>query len=812
MDSSWIHAIGVCLSTIVSIVEAVGSTLVRKSHIIYSKYEKKLLEATECDSVSEGETKLEKKSKRKGKRKYSFLNISIRSLQISGRIFYRNGKVKESDDGAHQLLRRTPSSGTSEGRLNDGEAGEREVEQERQQEEQDNHLSSSLMEKSLSINLLHRDGSNSDQGYFSPFNDSSEGEKIRPQKFAYIKRTNKPIEECEREEGAKDNYQTKWTNICDGSSGEWQNESLDIHPSSYHLCEEKHPPKWRNFSARAINKKVKKKQKCLRLRRRPTCRVMGKPKRRIFYTTLCNGRRSRTWKRLLILNDHCRKSKTGMEGKKYYICRDFPPRGFPHCGRTPPVEGTDAGPHKNNIIMMSISHRKVSKIFKSESPNGGLPGGDKMYHSSLGSDRFVDRLSGDTASSEHEGGVRAEASLSRNGHQDGRESCGQNGCQNCRPNRYQIGCQNRRGNTLGTLEEKEKYSDEEEITRCSTLKLDQENAGGCLDSTPAHLPSDVKRAHSNMKTESYICFYLGIALTSFIAPALNIFSNVVLPMSMVGFVSVRLICSALLERFVLKEQKSVYLYVGIPFSTLGLTLITVCSASDNTFEDLDSVLGLFLTGESITLLSFEMFFAFVVALLSVGHLGAGTSSSTGLAGEQNKGVSSEGDLFSSKLNANMQCGDKHPTWKRKGGGNFFFFFSPVSSGIMGSLATIFSRATFIGLVSVLINDKLNLSHFFLNYKVALLIILTIICSIVEIIYTPFLLKYYNLTHVVSLKTFGNISFNAVNGMTIFEERPSCVYTWTFGFLLILVGIIFLSYENVIPKALRLFNQQFRHKT
>ncbi|ANQ09802.1 Uncharacterized protein PCOAH_00044390 [Plasmodium coatneyi] len=775
MDSSWTYAIGIWLSTIVSVVEAVGSTLVRKSHIIYSKYEK-LLEATECDSASEedeggGGGREKGEEKRKRKRKYSFLNISIRSLQNSGRICYRKGKVKESDDGVHQLIKNTPSSGTNDGRRNDGEA-----------EEEEDRLSNSLMEKSLSINLVHPDGgSNFDRGHFSPCNNSSEGEKIGPRKSAHIKRTNNPTEEYKREEGAK-NY--------DGSSAEWQNELLDIHPTSCQLSEEKHTTRWSNFSARSINKKVKKKEKFLWLSKRPTCRALGKPKRSIFYTPLCNGKKRKKWKGLLILSGHCRKQKSRMDGKKRFICGDPPRRGLHKWGKTPTVEDAAAGPHNNNMIMMSISHKKMSKLFKSESLNSDLPGEDKMYYCSFRSDRFVDKLSGDTAHSEHEGGeVRAEASLSKNGHENWRES--------------------RNASELGTLEEKEKYSDEEENTRCSTLKMDQENKGICLESTPPHLPSEVKRAHSNLRTKSYVCFYLGIALTSFIAPALNIFSNVFLPMSMVGFVSVRLMCSLLLEKFVLKEQQSVYLYVGIPFSTVGLTLITVYSAGDSTFKDLDSVLSVFLTGVSITLLSCEILFSFVVAFLSLGHLGAGTS--TGWVGGQHRGVPSEGDLFSDKLNESIQSKDKHPNSKRRRR-NFFFFFSPVSSGIMGSLATIFSKATFMGLVSVMLNEQLTLRHFFLNYKVALLIILTIICSIAEIIYTPFMLKYYNLTHVVSLKSFGNISFNAVNGMTIFDERPSCAYAWTFGFLLILVGIIFLSYKNVIPNTLRIFNQQFRRKT
>ncbi|CAI7722211.1 magnesium transporter, putative [Plasmodium vivax] len=791
MDSSWTHAIGVCLSTVVSVVEAVGITLVRKSHIIYAKYEK-LLEATECDSASEGdesggeEKQGGKKRKMKTKRKCSFLNISIKSLQISGRICHRKGKVKESEDGGHQLVKRTPSSGT-----NGGEDGE----------EEEDPLSSSLMEKSLSVNLAPQDGSHFDQGYFSPFNISSEGEKIGPRKYAYITRTNNPTEEHKREEGAKQSHQTKWAKNCDDSSAEWLNEPLDVHPSSCHLGGEKHPPRWSNLSARGINKKVKRREKCLWLSKGPTSHTLGKPKRSIFYTPFCSEKKGKEWKRLLILNGHCRKSKTGVEGKNYSTCGDSTQRGLPHLGVTPPVEDAAAGPHNNNMIMMSISHIKMSTPFKSESPNRGVPDGDKMYYCSFRSDRFADRLSGDTGCSEQEGGARAEASLSKNGHE--------NGLQNGRKNSPQNSPQNGRENLLGRPGEKEKYSDEEEITRCSSLKMDHENGGGCPDSTTTHLPSDVEGAHSNVRTKSYICFYLGIALTSFIAPALNIFNNIFLPMSMVGFVSVRLMCSLLLERFVLKEQQSIYLYVGIPFSTLGLTLITVCSASDNTFKDLDSVLGLFITGESIALLSCEMFFAFMVAFLSVSHLDAGTSTEWG--GEHTQGgVPSEGELFSSKFNASIQREGRHPNWKRKGG-SFFFFFSPVSSGIMGSLATIFSKATFIGLVSVLLNEQLTLRHFFLNYKVALLIILTIICSFAEIAYTPFLLKYYTLTHVVSLKSFGNISFNAVNGMAIFDERPSCVYAWTSGFLLILVGIILLSYKSVIPKALRLFNQQCRQK-
>ncbi|KJP85174.1 hypothetical protein AK88_05192 [Plasmodium fragile] len=783
MDSSWIHAIGICLSTIASVVEAVGSTLVRKSHIIYSKYEK-LLEATDCDSASEGDERGGEKGEQKRKRKYSFLNISIRSLQLSGRICYRKGKVKDSDDGVCQLIKRTPSSGTNEGKGDDGG-------------EEEDPLSSSLMEKSLSVNVTHPDGSNFDQGYFSPYDNSSEGEKIGPRKFFYAKGTNNPKEEYKGEEDATENHQTKWAQNCDDSFTEWQNEPLDMHSISCHLGEEKHPRRWSNFSERGINKKVKRREKFLWFSNRSTCRALGKHKRNTFYTPLCNGEKRREWKRFLILNGYCRKSTREQMGESRHSIRaDFSPKGgLLHWGKTPPAEDAAAGsPHNNNIIMMSISHKHDSKLFKSERFNEGFSDGDKMYYCSFRSDRYLDKLSGDTPSLENEEGVRAEASLTKKRRANG------NGSEHGRG----------RGHELGTPEEKEKHSDEEEITRCSTLKMDHEkNRSACLESTPEHFPSDVERAHANIKTRSYVCFYLGIALTSFIAPALNIFSNVFLPMSMVGFVSVRLMCSMLLERFVLKEQQSFYLYVGIPFSTLGIALITVCSAHGATFNDLDTVLALFLKGESITLLSCEMFFAFVVALLSVSHLAAGTT--TRMVAEERSGVPSEGQLFSSKFNSSMQGPDNHPCRKRRGG-NFFFFFSPVSSGIMGSLATIFSKATFIGLVSVVLNEELTLRHFFFNYKVALLIILTIICSLVEIVYTPFLLKYYNLTHVVSLKSFGNISFNAVNGMTIFDERPSCVYAWTFGFLLILVGIIFLSYKNVIPKALRLFNQHCLRNT
>ncbi|SBT41900.1 conserved Plasmodium membrane protein, unknown function [Plasmodium ovale wallikeri] len=98
--------------------------------------------------------------------------------------------------------------------------------------------------------------------------------------------------------------------------------------------------------------------------------------------------------------------------------------------------------------------------------------------------------------------------------------------------------------------------------------------------------------------QSRCYFYVGIILTNIVAPVFNMFSNVFLPASMVGFVSVRLMSSLLLEKFVLRENQSPYLYAGIPFCTAGLILITVYSSNTNGVDDFENVFSLFLKVES----------------------------------------------------------------------------------------------------------------------------------------------------------------------------------------------------------------------
>ncbi|SOV83723.1 conserved Plasmodium membrane protein, unknown function [Plasmodium sp. gorilla clade G3] len=271
----------------------------------------------------------------------------------------------------------------------------------------------------------------------------------------------------------------------------------------------------------------------------------------------------------------------------------------------------------------------------------------------------------------------------------------------------------------------------------------------------------------NVKKKSYYYFYFGIILTSAVAPAFNIFSNLLLPASMVGFVSIRIICSFLLERFVLKEKQSLYLLVGIPFSTIGLILITIFSSNGNDPKDIDYIFNLFLKLGSILLLTSEIIFSHVTVFFSVLYL------------------------------------------QKKRKNNFLFFFSPLSSGIMGSLVTIFSKATLMGLMSIILNTQYKFYHIFINYKLLILTMVTLFTTITEIFYTPYLLKHYSLTHIVSLKSFGNISFNAINGMFIFNERPSCNYLWSCGFFLVLIGILFLSYENIIPYILNYIKLYFR---
>ncbi|SBS86365.1 conserved Plasmodium membrane protein, unknown function [Plasmodium ovale curtisi] len=325
------------------------------------------------------------------------------------------------------------------------------------------------------------------------------------------------------------------------------------------------------------------------------------------------------------------------------------------------------------------------------------------------------------------------------------------------------------------------------------IKSSDDNEEGKMGSTYERTGEGFTQIFSDKQTnglaqrrekQSRCYFYVGIILTNIVAPVFNIFSNVFLPASMVGFVSVRLMSSLLLEKFVLRENQSPYLYAGIPFCTAGLILITVYSSNTSGVDDFENVFSLFLKVESVILMTCEVFLTYAIAAASVQYLHI---------------VNIGEDI----------------TRERKGRKkiNFFYFCSPLSSGIMGSLCSIFSKASLTGFMSIIIKGESKLSFIsLLNYKIIILFTLAFLSSLTDIFYSPFLLKYYNLTHVVSLKTFGNIAFNSLNGMTVFAERPSSAYAWAWGFLLVLLGILLLSYENVIPHALRYCKSHFSRST
>ncbi|GAW82415.1 hypothetical protein, conserved [Plasmodium gonderi] len=859
MDSSWVHVIGVCLSTIVSIIESVGNTLIKKSHIIYSKYEKLIEQEaghdreqsvgrhdthgreTERSKTGGGKRKIKKNKKnetkrereigserknkkRKIKKRYSFLNISIRSLQISEHICYRKGNAKKCNHGEKKWIQGFHRGRIYKGDINcsctddmensyeecssGGEMGARGVD-----------VDNNFMEKPLTSNFRNSDISNLESTFCSlPCNEQGQVKKITHDEAAYIRQANVTGQEFKEIKKNKEKYHINSMKNNYDTYSECKKEMLDItSPVSSYSCEGKKSAKGCNLIAREINKKSKRKEKFLCSLKRSPRPVALKLEKRASYFYLY-GKRIRKWNHVYNPSSNrksCRKNKNllhVLNGKDSYkekgsVCRissshDFRshlPIHFTEnisnklCKRKVEEVCTQSHKNKKNMLyfrygkkkknknIMNIIHKKNLKMLKSDSINGDLSNVYKMYYSSFPSDRLTDRLYSFSTGSMHHEDMYNTTSFGKN--------------KNKGLKRIFLG--------------KVKYSDEEEITRCSTFKIEQGNEH---DNCPTLITSNScynsEYPTLDIKKQSYFYFYLGIILTSFLAPALNIFSNICLPTSMVGFVSIRLICSLLLEKFVLKENQPFYLYVGIPFSTAGLTIVTIFSSSSNNFKDLDSVFNLFLKTESIVLLTCEMLFSYLIVLLSLRHLrknGAAIGSS-----DRSVGLSDD------KLGIREQHIDRKKNRKQRSNASsffffFFFFFSPVFSGTMGSMATIFSKATFIGLVSVLLNDKLTLRDFFLNYKVVVLIVLTIVCSITEILYTPYLLKHYKLTHIVSLKSFGNISFNALNGMIIFDERPSCMYFWAFGFLLILIGIILLSYKNVIPKTVNFFKYRCRKR-
>ncbi|CRG94867.1 conserved Plasmodium protein, unknown function [Plasmodium gallinaceum] len=746
MDKPWLDYVGVFLSVSVSIIESVGSTIIKKSHIIYEKY-KKLIERKELitckleeKNSSNEYNQYSNRNKKGKKKKKSFINISLINIQNSKSIYKK--KIKEKKILCNKFFHKKKIK-----------------ERKKKGDENENENNNVKKEKKRNYftegKLIKKKKSEISEWKSMTYIYSKSNRKLRKlcsfQSVCIIK-SNNLKEEFNLVKYKNENYNTK--NITNNS------EIIDINYKNMNESITNYRSKYKNFcsknlNTREINKKTKRKERSLRsLKNSDYCTLEEMKGFNSFYKDskenynyICNS----SFKKNKFKN-YIKKNKRYNNTHKFYkknikkksfsydsLLKDFYTLQNRNTRETIMSKNLNFDNseqlsmccdnkyndlHKNKEkegTIITMLNKKESR----ENPNimTNTTNKDKVYYYSFPPQESLDNINSKNYNFTNE---------------------------NINPHSFYIS----KNIDMKKMYSERKRNSDEEVTRSSTFQTVDENY------------------MNKLKKRSYLYFYCGIFFTSIVAPSFNLFSNALLPASMVGFVSIRLICSLLLERFVLKETQSLYLYIGIPFATIGLILITIFSGKDSQFNDLDYIFKLFLKIESIFLMTFELLFTYSVAFFSIKYLQI----------------------------------------KKKKMYNFLYIFSPFSSGIMGSLSTILCKALVIGFMSIIVKDKFRFFQFFLNYKLIILALLTFIVAITEIFYTPYLLKHYHLTHVVSLKSFGNVAFNAVNGMFIFNERPICICAWAFGFFLVLIGIIFLSFESVIPNTINYLKLYFRRSS
>ncbi|CRH01254.1 conserved Plasmodium protein, unknown function [Plasmodium relictum] len=746
MDKPWLDYLGVILSISVSVIESFGSTIIKKSHILYAKY-KKLIERRESTlSRLEEKNSMNKynqySNQSKKKKKYSFLNISMSNIQSSKKICKK--RMKEKGILCTKFFCKK-------------------IKKERKKNENINEIEDNDYEKEKEKNYVN-------EGKLKNKKKKSKSDIREPESMDYIysKNNRKLRKVCSLQPVniMKSNNLKEELNIIRNKNEDYNTKNISNNNEIFSInyknmnnsvtnCNSKYKNLYsKNLNTREINKSVTRKGRFLQSFKNSNCCTLKKmktfnyfyreSKENYNYITNSSYKKNKFKK-------YIKKNKKYNNTYKFYKKKKNEEKSFSHesllksfytlQGRS--INETFMSKDMNfcneeqlnicfnnnqdYIFYKDIKEKKseiITMLSKMESRKNrnittNTTGEYKMYYSSFPPQKSLNHIN------------RKKYIFTDE-------------------NIYHNSFYNSQNLELKKIYNEQKNSDGE-VTRSSTLQLADE--------------SYIKK----LKKKSYIYFYFGIFFTSIVAPSFNLFSNALLPASMVGFVSVRLICSLLLEKFVLKETQSFYLYIGIPFATIGLILITIFSGKDSKFIDLDYIFKLFFKAESIFLMASELLFTYSVALLSI----------------------------------------KYFRKKKKRKNNFLYIFSPFSSGIFGSISTILCKALVIGFMSIIVKDKFRFFQFFLNFKLIILATLTCTVALTEIFYTSYLLKHYHLTHVVSLKSFGNVSFNAINGIFIFNERPSSICAWAFGFLLVLIGIIFLSFENVIPYSLYYLKIYFR---
>eukprot|EP00922_Rhytidocystis_sp_ex-Travisia-forbesii_P010432 GHVS01015284.1.p1 GENE.GHVS01015284.1~~GHVS01015284.1.p1 ORF type:complete len:681 (+),score=97.35 GHVS01015284.1:169-2211(+) len=261
----------------------------------------------------------------------------------------------------------------------------------------------------------------------------------------------------------------------------------------------------------------------------------------------------------------------------------------------------------------------------------------------------------------------------------------------------------------------------------------------------------------------------GIVLSAAICPFFNVCAMEFLPASVVGFAGLQIIFVMVLARTWLREDISIWNTFGALLVIAGLLLVSFFSGRDPVFETLDDFWRYFDTVQAI------IFFSITgsIVVFGVCYYGDG-------------GVAWAGESF---------CG--LCTWCK----NFQRIMLPCTAGMFGGYAVLSAKTMVMAITSIATQPHNSLAKIASQWKALFIILFTIVAALSELVFLNRSLQKYQAFSVVPIVNSVITLCGAVGGLLVFQEYPSNPMAWSFGLVMVLLGVMALSYAQRIASII-----------
>eukprot|EP00922_Rhytidocystis_sp_ex-Travisia-forbesii_P037337 GHVS01055629.1.p1 GENE.GHVS01055629.1~~GHVS01055629.1.p1 ORF type:complete len:531 (+),score=70.37 GHVS01055629.1:63-1595(+) len=262
----------------------------------------------------------------------------------------------------------------------------------------------------------------------------------------------------------------------------------------------------------------------------------------------------------------------------------------------------------------------------------------------------------------------------------------------------------------------------------------------------------------------------GMFLSAALCPLFNVCAMEFLPASVVGFAGVQIIFVMILARTWLHEDISIWNFFGAILVIAGLFLLSFFSGRDPVFNTLDDFWGYLSTLQAI------LFFSITggITLFGICYYG-------------DRGVAWVGGSF---------CGLCR--WCT----HFQRVMLPSTAGLFGGFAVLSAKAMMMAITSIMTEPHNSLSKIASQWKAVFIILTTAAFALAELVFINKSLQKYQAFSVVPIVNSVITLSGAVGGILIFQEYPSNPILWSVGLVMILAGVLALSYARRLYQLIR----------